>query len=245
MSRDIGYEFFEQSKYPRLSPPDQSKDMPLPPIQLDYDHSVTPIALPDAAELHLDPVDLHQLIKNRRTLRKYSERTLTLKELAFLLWCTQGVEEITERPVTYRTVPSAGARHPFETYALVNRVEGLKPGVYRYLALEHQLVGYLFEDDLAEKLTDACRNQNQVKNSAVTFFWCAIPYRTTWRYSERGSRYILLDAGHVCQNLYIAAEALKCGVCAIGAYDDDAVNSILKLDGESQMILYIATVGKK
>lgn len=66
----------------------------------------------------------------------------------------------------------------------------------------------------------------------------------TWRYSERGYRYLFIDAGHACQNLYLGAEAIECGVCAIAAFDDVIMNQLLGLDGESQFVIYLATVGK-
>jgi len=103
--------------------------------------------------------------------------------------------------------------------------------------------------DVSEKisdiLTEACLNQPHVKNSAVTFFWAAVPLRMVWRYCQRGYRYMYLDAGHVCQNLYLLAESIHCGVCAIAAYDDDLVNQALGLDGEDQFAIYIATLGKR
>lgn len=84
-----------------------------------------------------------------------------------------------------------------------------------------------------------------VKNSAVTFFWAAVTYRMGWRYGERGYRYLFLDAGHVCQNLYLAAEAVGCGVCAIAAFEDDTLNQLLGLDGVEQFAVYVATAGRK
>ncbi|MFH1570318.1 MAG: SagB/ThcOx family dehydrogenase, partial [Gemmatimonadota bacterium] len=81
--------------------------------------------------------------------------------------------------------------------------------------------------------------------SAVTFFWVAVPRRTTWRYVERGYRYLHLDAGHVCQNLYLAAESIGAGTCAIAAFDDDALIDILGLDPQEAFVIYLATVGKR
>jgi SagB-type dehydrogenase family enzyme len=98
---------------------------------------------------------------------------------------------------------------------------------------------------MAIQLTKACLDQAQVLNSAVTFFWVAIVERMFWRYDERGYRYLHLDAGHVCQNLYLAAEAIQCGVCAIAAFNDDMVNQALGLDGEKELAIYIASLGRK
>jgi SagB-type dehydrogenase family enzyme len=144
-----------------------------------------------------------------------------------------------------RTVPSAGARHAFETYLLLNNVEGLPPGLYRYLAIERRLLQLNLDPTMADQITDACWRQRMVKKSAVTFIWVAIKYRMVWRYGERGYRYLHLDAGHVCQNLYLAAEAIDCGVCAIAAFQDEELNRLLELDGEEEFAIYLATVGKK
>ena len=83
------------------------------------------------------------------------------------------------------------------------------------------------------------------EQAAVVFIWTAVPYRMTWRYGERGFRDLHLDAGHVCQNLYLAAEATGCGTCAIAAFDDDDMNAILGINGSDQFVIYLATVGKK
>ena len=68
--------------------------------------------------------------------------------------------------------------------------------------------------------------------------------RMTWRYSERGYRFLHLDAGHVCQNLYLAAEAISSGVCAIGGYNDNDINPLLGLDGRNHFVIYIATLAR-
>jgi len=168
-----------------------------------------------------------------------------LEESAYLLGATQGEKKVTSRPVTLRTVPSAGARHAFETYLLVNRVEGLTPGLYRYLAIENQIGRLPAPENINELLTEASLQQSQVATSAVTFFWAAVVDRMFWRYVERGYRYLLLDAGHVCENLALAAEQLSCGICPIAAYDDEKANRTLGLDGKSQFVIYVASMGKK
>jgi len=161
------------------------------------------------------------------------------------LWVTQGVKGIASKKVIKRTVPSAGSRHAFETYLLVNKVKGLDRGLYRYISLQHKLCNLGAKKDIAKGITAACLNQSHVYNSAVTFIWVAVPARTAWKYSDRAYRYIHLDAGHVCQNLYLAAEAIQCGVCAIAAFDDDALNRVLGLDGEEMFAIYLASLGKR
>ena len=124
-------------------------------------------------------------------------------------------------------------------------MEGLIPGLYRYLALEHLLQPVNLTEGLANKVIEASRNQKFIGDSAVTFIWIAVTERMTWRYCERGYRYLFLDAGHVCQNLYLSAESISCGACAIDAYSDDAMNQLLNIDGEDQFVIYMATVGKR
>ncbi|NLI92306.1 MAG: SagB/ThcOx family dehydrogenase [Peptococcaceae bacterium] len=142
-------------------------------------------------------------------MRKYSEEPVTLGELSYLLWCTQGVKEIVPAVTTFRTVPSAGSCHAFETYMQVNHVHGLKPGIYRFLALKHALMVIDQEDKLIDKITEACLGQSFIKDAAVVFFWAAVKEGMVWRYGERGYRYLLLDAGHVCQNLYLSALVIE------------------------------------
>ncbi len=240
------YEFMHASAPEHcLLQPEEMKQLPKPSPELPVPEGARRIALPKPAELHIPPVDLRTALENRQSVRKYSDQPLNLEELAFLLWCTQGIKTIDDKASFRRMVPSAGARHAFETYLLINRVEGVEPGLYRYLASEHCLIEMDRSPDLPERLVNACEAQSKIKFSAVSFFWAAVPFRMTWRFCERGYRYLFLDAGHVCQNLYLAAEAVDCGVCAVAAYNDEQLNNTLKLDGENQFIIYVATLGKK
>ena len=97
---------------------------------------------------------------------------------------------------------------------------------------------------IGASIMNGCLGQHMVIQSGVTFIWTAVVDRMKWRYGERGYRYMHLDAGHVCQNLYLAAEAVECGVCAIAAFDDDVMNRILGLDEAKQFVIYIAVAGK-
>ena len=235
----------EKTQFRYLRESDQGKGLPRPPLELGYDETKATIDLPIPTDIEVETTDLVKAIENRRSVRNYSEQPLTLDELSFLLWCTQGVKKVVNEFVTLRTVPSAGARHAFETYLLVNKVQGLHPGLYRFLAVKHKLVEVSLDPSLADKITEACLQQLFVNTSAVTFIWVAVPYRMVWRYGERGYRYLHIDVGHVCQNLYLAAEAIGSGVCAIAAFNDEAINNVLGIDGKLQFVIYLATLGKK
>lgn len=245
MANTIGFEFIEKTKYHHLDPTAESQGGTQPPLELPYPPDAPLIKLPEAASLQMPAMDLRTAIEQRTSLRRYTHQPLSLAELAYLLWETQGVKKVTQRPVTLRMVPSAGARHAFETYLLVNRVEGLTPGLYRYVALQHALIDLGFPADINEQVTQACLDQNQVRTSAVTFIWVAVTERMTFRYTQRGYRYLHLDAGHVCQNLYLLAEQTGCGVCAIAAFDDDLLNAALKLDGVELFAIYLGSLGKR
>ncbi|MDR3577629.1 MAG: SagB/ThcOx family dehydrogenase [Anaerolineaceae bacterium] len=245
MPNSIGQEFIRQTRKLEQPPSPQDLGVPQPPLELPYPPDARQILLPPVHETHIPAIDLLTAIEARRTRRKYSSQPISLAELSFLLWCVQGVKRVSPRPATLRTVPSAGARHAFETYLLVSRVEGLQPGLYRYLAIEHSLIELDLSAELSEQIIHACLEQKQVRNAAVTFMWIAVLERMTWRYGERGYRYLHLDAGHVCQNLYLAAEAIDSGVCAIGAFDEEQLNHLLKLDGEQLFAIYLASLGKK
>jgi len=235
----------EKTKYQHMGPSDQSQGLPQPPLEKPVDPAQPLIDLPALGEVKVRPIDLTTAIRERVSLRKYADRPMTLGELSYLLWATQGVKQVTIRPATLRTVPSAGARHPFETYLLVRRVEGLKPGLYRYAAIPHKLVEVDFSEDLPEKILAASLNQRFAVDGAVTFIWVAVAYRSYWRYHERSYRYLHLDAGHVAENLYLAVQAVDAGCCVIGAYDDDRLNAALGLDGEDEFVIYMAGVGKR
>ncbi|WP_292518887.1 SagB/ThcOx family dehydrogenase [Methanoculleus sp.] len=235
----------QRTEHGNQPPSDQVLGRPPPPLEVPYTKGKAFIPLPPPEDITLPAVDLRDAIEQRESVRDYAPEPLALHELSFLLWCTQGVRRAVGGAFTLRTVPSAGARHALETYLLINRVEGVPPGLYRYLALEHRLAEESRDPDIARQVTAACLNQPHIIESAATFLWTAVPERMTWRYGERGYRYLHLDAGHVCQNLYLAASGVGCGVCAIGAFDDAVMNRLLGLNGEEEFLIYVATVGKR
>ena len=246
MAGGVGQMFIKGTRYAALGPSDQAKGLPQPPLEMKPSTPILEVMnLPEPETVALGDLPVREAVDRRRSLRIYTNQPLTLEAASYLLWCTQGVKEITPRPVTLRTVPSAGARHPLETVLLINRVEGLASGLYWFAASERQLARLETDPSIAERMREACLGQEMVQRSAITFVWIADAYRCTWRYGERGYRYLFLDAGHVCQNLYLAAEAIDCGVCAIGAFSDEAINRLLNLDGQNQFVVYLAAVGKR
>lgn len=225
---------------------DQHKGVPVPPIEKPYDSNAPRIQLPSSEQWiqNIEKKDLISAISNRKSRRKFTSKGLCIDELAFLLWATQGIRQPEGGNFAYRTVPSAGARHSFETYLFVMRVEGIQPGLYRYLPVSNELLFGFEVENLEERLARACLGQSFVARGAVTFIWTTIPYRMEWRYSLAAHRVILIDAGHVCQNLYLACEAIRAGTCAVAAYDQELLDQLLNIDGIDEFSVYLAPVGK-
>jgi SagB-type dehydrogenase family enzyme len=224
---------------------DQNKRIPHPPSQKPYpeDSKLIDLVIPDNFTVGTMP--LIDVINRRRSRRKYNNLPFSLEELSFLLWSTQGVQKVSQEGVTVlKTVPSGGARHSFETYLFINNVIDLEPGLYRYLSLDHKLLFLGSKPDLDELITEACNNQRFIKDAAVVFVWTTIPYRMEWRYHLIAHKVIALDAGHLCQNLYLSCESIGAGTCGIGAYDQDKVDSLLGVDGVNEFTIYIAPTGK-
>ena len=161
-----------------------------------------------------------------------------------MLWACQGVKSIRGKAyATLRTVPSGGARHPFETYLVIRKVDNLKPGVYHYLPLEHQLE-FLHEiEDLDLRINESLCGQSWAAKANVLFYWSMVPYRAEWRYGIYAHRVALMDAGHMAENLYLACTGIGLGCCAIGAFSDELCNQMLTIDGEEEFTLYVVPVG--
>ena len=219
---------------------DQQKKIPVPPQELPAPQGAQVFDLVPPAELPDTGMTVLQAIASRRSRRTFTDKPLSKAELSLLLWATQGVRDKREK-FSFRTVPSGGARHPFETYLSIARVEGFEPGLYRYLPLSHRLV-LLRKGDIGAACREAILDQGET--AAVTFFWTAVPYRTEWRYSVVSHKVIALDAGHLCQNLYLACESIGCGTCGIGAYDQKKADAFLGVDGEDEFLVYAAIVGR-
>ena len=183
-------------------------------------------------------------LANRRSHRNFQNKALTEEQLSQLLWAAYGVTS--PSPDAHlrgglRTSPSAGATYPLEIYAVVGNVEGIEPGVYRYISADHS-IERVAEGDVRHELSDAALGQRMVSQAPVTIFYSAIFSRTTDRYGDRGVLYVYIEVGHSAQNVYLQAEALGLGTCAIGAFTDDQVRRLLSLPDDEEP-LYLMPVG--
>lgn len=244
MNKTFRGEFMDRTGLNNMSASGRELKEKQPLPFLPADESIERIKLPEPDFFEDVNVNFLELVEMRTTVRKYtSNEPMTLKELSYLLWCTQGIKAVMPDGSTRRNVPSAGATHPFESYLIINKVEGLTPGLYRFLPYEHALIAVNRETAKMEELFAAFLNRPMIPTSAVTFIWAADMRRSEYKFSERACRYVMLDAGHICQNLYLAAQTINYGCCAIGHFDDELLNRALNIDDDN-FVVYAATVGR-
>lgn len=243
------FRFFLKDTIRRMvdfSKTDQNKGIACPAIEKPIPPGTQRIDLFGAEEMHdISAMDVFTAIADRRSRRAFKQGPLTLKELSFLLWATQGIRKIAGPGTAFRVVPSAGCRHALETYLCVFNVAELEEGIYRYLPVEHQLMLISQPANLSSMVSRAALDQGFVGRSAVTFIWTVMPYRMEWRYDMAAHKVIAIDAGHVCQNLYTACEAIHAATCAVGAYDQELMDKLLGVDGDDEFVIYLAPVGKR
>jgi SagB-type dehydrogenase family enzyme len=184
---------------------------------------------------------LWEAIAQRRSVRKFSSRSLTFPELSQLLWATQGIT-LRAGEYEFRASPSAGALFPIETYILANRVEEIPTGLFHYHAKDARLT-LLKEGRLDPDLKSAGLEQEMLERAACVFIWTAVVERSKWKYRERAYRYLYMDVGHIGQSLYLAAEGLNLGCCTVGAFFDGEVDRLIGVDGKEEISLYLGAVG--
>jgi len=234
----IGEEFFKRTIYSRTRPfsgfkPDQRAE-PFKQYAASRKIKMDAPALPQGS--------LWQSLAKRRSRREFKREAITKDQLSLLIWACSGVTA--KIPGFFlRTAPSAGALFPVEGYLVVNRVDGVEPGVYHWNILEQSLEE-IRSGDFSKEIESAALGQDMCRRAAAVFIWSAVFSRSTFKYSDRGYRYIFADAGHICQNLYLACEDLGLGCCGIGAFFDDQVDSLLGLNSGDESTIYLAAVGK-
>ncbi len=211
---------------------------PAPPFK-EYTEALS-IPLPKPRPL--GKVTVEEALQKRRSIRDYSDEPLSLEELSLLLHLTDGIT-LWRYGIGFRTAPSAGALYPIEIYLVVNRVKGLKPGIYHYRVRTHSLE-LIKEGNFGQEMVHACVGQEMPGTAAITFILTAVFQRIRWKYRERAYRYILLEGGHIGQNIYLGATAMGLGACAIGAFLDDSINNLIGVDGQEEAVIYVLTVGK-
>jgi SagB-type dehydrogenase family enzyme len=197
--------------------------------------------------VHLPPpsqkggMSLAEAINQRRSIRRFAPYPISRAELSQILWAAQGIRDALWG---YRTVPSAGATYPLEVFVVCgsNCIEKMDSGIYHYKPDTHSLSLHC-QEDVRIELARASLDQEFVYEAPVDIVICAVYERTLASYGARGRRYVHMEVGHAGQNIYLQATALGLATVAIGAFHDEEVRSILRLE-EQYKPLYIMPVGK-
>jgi len=194
-----------------------------------------------------DP-SFQSVVRARRTVRRFGPAPLSFAALSGVLDLSYGVTGESVYPGglvgRHRAAPSAGALYPAEIYLYARNVDGLAAGLYHY-APEQRALAEIDAGDHLAAVWRACCEQDYAQQAAVTIFITGVFARTKSKYGERGYRYVLLDIGHLGENLCLAATAADLAITTTCAFYDDAVNRLLGVDGLDEAAAYVAFLGPK
>ncbi|MFB6448170.1 SagB/ThcOx family dehydrogenase [Bradyrhizobium tunisiense] len=240
---ELYHENSKAGQYSFYLPPDViNQQMERMLESFEYDH-YPEIPLP-RSDTPLE-LNLASTIASRVSARGLSPCRLTLEQVAALLRASYGITRDnrgTEFPRPFRTVPSGGALYPLELYFHSARVENLEAGLYHYNPVRDSLRFLRYGDD-SRRLSESLVQRNLALDGSLLLFITGVFERSTFKYGERGYRFVLLEAGHVGQNLALAATAMGLGCLTIGGYVDRQIDDLLGLDGVSQSTVYMAAIG--
>ncbi|MCX7944897.1 MAG: SagB/ThcOx family dehydrogenase [Deltaproteobacteria bacterium] len=183
-------------------------------------------------------ISIEETLKKRRSVRKFTDASISIEEISQLLWAAYGLTTSDGR----KTTPSAGATYPLEIYIAVRKADKLKPGLYRYLPESHSLK-LIKEGDILSQVSDTTYQPEMCKDAPIHIIITAVIERTTSVYGQRGIRYIHMEAGHSAQNISLQGVALNIGSVLVGAFDDEKLLRVLEL-GKGEIPLYIIPMGK-
>ena len=200
-----------------------------------YDDEVR-VSLPAASLAGGLPTEI--AMTRRQSLRAYSATSMTAQQLSRILLLTAGLSDDGRRHH-----PSSGALYPIETYAVVHNVADVERGVYHYNP-ENHLLEQVRAGDFRTYVVEHGLNQQFLGECAVVIYLTMIFQRMRFKYGERSYRYGLIEAGHLGQNLYLAATSLGLGACAVGAYDDQGIEELLAIDGREEVSVYLLSLGR-
>ncbi len=240
MTEGIGDRFQQETKYARGEIGGGRLDWETKPDTYKRYPSAPKVAL--SAPQTLGGAGMWKVLAGRRSVRRFEDRPLSEAELSQLLWAAQG---ITARAngYSFRTAPSAGALYPVETYLVVNSVSAIEPGVYHYAVEDHALE-QLRVGDFRIDVARAALDQSVAALANIVFIWTVVFQRSKWKYRQRAYRYCYLDAGHIAQNVALAAVALGLGSCQIAALYDEEANVLLGVDGRGESTVYMTVIGR-
>ncbi|WP_437979194.1 SagB/ThcOx family dehydrogenase [Sorangium sp. So ce295] len=239
---DVARLYHLQSSHVRSRPLERTFDGDLQPRRFRTYAGSARTALP-GRDFAVD-TPLGAVLEQRRSVRDFALRPMPLETLGRLLHASYGVRTLRKGDGEWssqRPAPSAGGRYPLEIYVATQAVEGIPDGLHHYDARAHELE--LRREGAAHAaLADLAIGQDMLVNTNVVVVVTAIPFRTMWKYGQRGYRYVWLDAGHLGQNLYLVATAMGLGTVAIGGFYDQELSALLALPADEEAI-YVVCIG--
>jgi SagB-type dehydrogenase family enzyme len=213
----------------------RARSDPSPPLYLAHE---APNPLPSPTENALN-----RLFLARRTCREAAKRPITLAQVSDCLFAGLGLVgevEMENGPLPLKTTPSGGARNPFEAYVFARNVDGLEPGIYHYSAKQHSLRCLRPGPATVSNLLG---NQDWVESMPCIVFLVAFLERTMWKYSDANAyRVVLIEAGHIGQNIMLAATETGLSACPTAALAHSAIKDLLGLTRLTHAPLYALTL---
>ena len=208
----------------------------------------TRVKLPTIESIDQNSRTFDEVIFSRRSVRNFADLDLDLNDLSKLLHQSYGITGQLPGKDGFRqnlrSAPSAGALYPAEIYISIRKVAGVEPGIYHYNVPNHELE-LLIPGDPTDKVLEVCCGQEHSRQASVVILISGVLARTKLKYGERGYRYVLLDIGHLGQNLYLSCTAMELAVMTTCGFFDDEANKLLRIDGVDETVMYVAFIGRR
>jgi len=192
-------------------------------------------------------IGLQEAITTRTSTCNFVPHSISVESLALLLHYGYGINRDNkniEFIPPFRMVPSGGALYPLEIFFYSAHVKNLPPGVFHYNPAKNHM-RLIIEGDQTEKLSQSLISPEIGNNASLIIFITALFERSSFKYGERSYRFVLLEAGHVAQNMNLIANGLGQGVLNIGGYYDREIDDFLGLDGVTHSTIYMLAMGNK
>jgi SagB-type dehydrogenase family enzyme len=187
-----------------------------------------------------------EVLRRRHSARAFGPGPIALEQLARVLHMSYGINRDnagTHFPRPFRVIPSGGALYPLEIYLHATRVDGLDAGLYHYDPEAHSL-DVLREGDQSETIAASMVQRDLGTGAAAILFITAVFVRSTFKYGDRGYRFILLEAGHLAQNANLTGQEMGLATLNVGGYADRAIDRYLGFDGVSESTIYMFLIGQ-
>lgn len=189
--------------------------------------------------------DLFSLIQTRKSYRDFSRIPIDQSTLSDILYYSVGITHVSpkDKKILLRAYPSAGAKLPLEVYPLVRYGTDIQPGLYHYQPLIHTL-DILLSPVLDSEVNQIWMSQPWFRDAAAIMIFTAVYRRSTDKYGEVGLAFPFIEAGHAVQNIYLVAQALGMGCCAIGQMNEEGIVKLLDIDTDEEFPVYYVAIGK-